>query len=240
MIRKFKTNLRCDGCVSSIRPLFDAAHGIKSWRADVESPDKVLTVEGDSVNRSQVEDLLGKAGYQVLDELPTEFQTPIAPTASELKTSYFPLALIVAYILGVVSLVELASGQFDGTRAMTNFMAGFFLVFSFFKLLDVVAFADSYQMYDIIAARSRGYALAYPFIELALGIAYLARFNPTVTNAVTLVVMLIGTAGVLRTIFSGRKVKCACLGAVFNLPMSYVTLAEDGLMAIMAAAMLLM
>ena len=36
-----------------------------------------------------------------------------------------------------------------------------------------------------------------------------------------------------------RKVKCACLGAVFNLPMSYVTLAEDGLMAVRAAVMLL-
>ena len=240
MIRKFKTNLRCDGCVSSIRPLFDAAPGIKSWRADVASPDKVLTVEGDAVNRSQVAELLGRAGYQVLDELPSMQYTAPAASPPEAKTSYFPLALIVAYILGVVALVELASGQFDGTRAMTNFMAGFFLVFSFFKLLDVSAFADAYQTYDLLAARSRIYALAYPFIELALGIAYVAHFNPPFTNAVTLLVMLIGTVGVLKTIFAGRKVKCACLGAVFNLPMSYVTLAEDGLMAIMAAIMFVM
>lgn len=239
MIRKFKTNLRCEGCVSSIRPLFDAAPAIKSWRAEVESPEKVLTVEGDDVTRSQVAELLGKAGYQVLDELA---EAPVAdvPGSPEAKTSYFPLALIVGYILGVTVLVELAAGQFDGSRAMTNFMAGFFLVFSFFKLLDVSAFADAYQSYDLVAARSRTYALAYPFIELALGIAYVARFNPTITNAVTLIFMLVGTAGVLKTIFAGRKVKCACLGAVFNLPMSYVTLAEDGLMAIMAVVMLLL
>ncbi len=241
MIRKFKTNLRCEACVNSIRPVLDAAAGIKSWRADVSVPDKLLTLEGEDILRERVAELLAQAGYRVLDELPTE--PPATPThhePPEEKTSYFPLALIVAYILGVVALVEVTAGEFDATRAMMNFMAGFFLVFSFFKLLNVSAFADSYQMYDLIAARSRPYALAYPFIELALGVAYLLRIEPTATNAVTLVIMLIGTAGVLRTILARRKVKCACLGAVFNLPMSYVTLAEDGLMALMAAGMLVM
>src|SRR5262245_31687187 len=107
MIRKFKTNLRCGGCVSTIRPLLDAAPGIKSWRADVDSPDKVLTVEGDTVSRVQVGELLERAGYQILDELPVELPKPTysAPPAADLsepKASYYPLALIVAYILGVV------------------------------------------------------------------------------------------------------------------------------------------
>ena len=35
------------------------------------------------------------------------------------------------------------------------------------------------------------------------------------------------------------KIRCACLGTVFNLPMSTVTLVEDGLMIAMAAAALL-
>ena len=238
MKRIFKTNLRCSGCVQTIAPLLDGDSSIASWNANVESPDRLLTVEGDLVSRSQVENLLGKAGYQVLDEVTAA--PPVAPTTSAEKTSLFQLLLIVGYILGVVLLVELASGSFDGPRATTNFMAGFFLVFSFFKLLDLTAFADSYQMYDVIAARSRVYALAYPFIELALGVAYVVRFEPVLTNAVTLVVMLIGTVGVLKSLLSGRKIRCACLGAVLNLPMTYVTLVEDGLMAAMAAAMLAM
>jgi len=68
--------------------------------------------------------------------------------------------------------------------------------------------------------------------------AYLSGFQPTATNAVTLVVMSVGTVGVVRTLLARRKIRCACLGAVFNLPMSYVTLAEDALMAAMAAVML--
>ena len=236
MIRKFKTNLRCAGCVQSIAPVFDGASGIASWSAEVETPGKVLTLEGTDVSRDRVADLLGKAGYQVLGEV--EAEAPPSPQSPPETTSYFPLALIVGFILGVVLLVEATTGAFVWHRAMMNFMAGFFLVFSFFKLLDVTAFADTFQMYDVVAARSRVYALAYPFVELALGIAYLVHFEPTNTNAVTLVVMLVGTAGVVRTLLARRKIRCACLGAVFNLPMSYVTLAEDGLMAAMAALML--
>lgn len=236
MIRRYKTNLRCEGCVGSIAPIFNAASGVTSWSADVTGTDKVLTVEGD-VPPARVGDLLGKAGYAILGEVSAE--PPKVAAAPELKTSYFPLVLIVAYILVVVGAVEVSAGVFDWHRAMTNFMAGFFLVFSFFKLLDVTAFADAYQTYDLVAARSRAYALAYPFVELLLGVAYLLHFQPLVTNGVTLLVMTIGIAGVMRTLLAGRTVKCACLGAVFNLPMSYVTLAEDAVMAVMAAIMLL-
>lgn len=240
MIRKFKTDLRCGGCVSTITPLFTGATGIRSWAADVNSPDKVLTVEGDEVSRERVSGLLGKAGYHVLGEVPAESPNPppVAAAPPAEKTSYYPLALVVGYILGVVLLVEAAAGGFVWPRAMANFMAGFFLVFSFFKLLNVPAFADAYQTYDLIAARSRAYALAYPFLELTLGVAYVVRFEPMVTNAVTLVVMLVGTAGVLNALLARRKIRCACLGTVFNLPMSQVTLAEDGLMAAMAVVML--
>jgi len=238
MLRKYKTNLRCAGCVSAIAPLLNGAAGIRSWSADVSNPDKALTVEGDDVTRERVGELLGKAGYAVLDELPAEQPKPAAAPPAEPPTSYYPLALVVGYILGVTLLIEAAAGAFDPPRAMANFMAGFFLVFSFFKLLDLRAFADAYQTYDLVAARSRAYAVAYPFVELALGVAYVVRFQPTVTNAVTLVVMLVGTAGVVNALLARRKIRCACLGAGFNLPMSTVTLAEDGLMAAMAAAML--
>ncbi|HEY3788691.1 MAG TPA: MauE/DoxX family redox-associated membrane protein, partial [Urbifossiella sp.] len=183
--------------------------------------------------------LLEKAGYKITGELPAAAHTAEANRDSE-KTSFFPLALIVGFLLGVVLLVEVARGSFVWPLAMTNFMAGWFLVFSFFKLLDVKAFADSYQTYDLLAARSRLYALGYPFIELALGIAFLLRYELKVVNGVTLIVMLIGTVGVVRTLISRRKIRCACLGAVFNLPMSYVTLAEDVLMVAMAAVMLVM
>lgn len=231
---KLKTNLRCGACVESIRPLLDATPDIARWSADTTNPDKLLLVEGDGVSASLVDGLLRQKGYQVLGELPT---AP-PPPADEPRQSYFPLLLILGYILGVTVLVEVAAGGFNWMRAMNHFMAGFFLVFSFFKLLNLSAFADAYAGYDVVAARWRGYGFAYPFIELTLGAAYLTGFSPLATNAVTLVVMGVSTVGVVKSLLARRKIRCACLGAVFNLPMSYVTLTEDLLMVVMAGVML--
>lgn len=237
---KVKTNLRCGACVKSIQPLLDAEPGVERWSADVSTPDKVLTVEGEEVSVARVGELLGQKGYQVVGEVPADTPAPPAatPGGDPPKTSYYPLVLILLYLLGAVGMAEVAAGGFDAMRAMRHFMAGFFLVFSFFKLLDVPAFALSYSSYDILARRWLGYGYVYPFLELGLGAAYLADFRPVVTNAVTLAVMGVSTVGVVQSLLARRTIRCACLGTVFNLPMSYVTLTEDLLMVGMAAAML--
>jgi hypothetical protein len=233
---KLKTNLRCEACVQAIRPLFDAAPGVTRWDADMSSADKVLTVEGDGITVANVDQLLHQKGYQVLGELSTA--TAPAPATPEAKSSYYPLVLILFYLLGASGLAEVALGGFDWMRAMRHFMAGFFLVFSFFKLLDVPSFAMSYSSYDIVARRWLGYGYLYPFLELGLGAAYLANVSPVATNLATIVVMGVSTVGVLQSVLANRKIQCACLGTVFNLPMSSVTLIEDGLMIGMAIAML--
>ena len=122
---------------------------------------------------------------------------------------------------------------------MSNFMAAFFLIFSFFKLLDVKGFAESYSTYDVIAKRWQGWGYVYAFVELGLGLAYLLRLNPLVTNVVTFVVMSISIIGVLQSVLNKRKIRCACLGAVFNLPMSTITIIEDALMIAMSLIMVI-
>jgi hypothetical protein len=223
-------------CVDSIRPLLDSQPGVKQWSANVDSPQKLLTIEGDNLSSEQVNDLLKTKGYQVLGVVAQE--APPAPPMAEPAVTYYPLLLILAYILGATALAEVAAASFHWMRAMNHFMAGFFLVFSFFKLLNLRAFADAYANYDILAVRWRGYGFVYPFLELALGAAYLAAFQPLWTNVLTLLVMGISTVGVVQSLLACRKIRCACLGSVFNLPMSYVTLTEDLLMFLMAAVML--
>ena len=120
-------------------------------------------------------------------------------------------------------------------QGMRHFMAAFFLTFSFFKMLDIPAFADSYSTYDILAARWRGWGFIYPFAEAALGIGYLTGFDPMVTNTAAFVIMSLSIVGVLRSVLQRRAIRCACLGTVFNLPMSTITIIEDGLMIAMSA-----
>jgi hypothetical protein len=124
-------------------------------------------------------------------------------------------------------------------EAMQHFMAGFFLVFSFFKLLNLKGFAESYVMYDVVAKKFPFWAYSYAFVEVGLGISYLLNYNPLVTNACTFVVMSISIIGVLQSVFDNKKIQCACLGAVFNLPMSTVTIIEDALMIVMSGYMIL-
>jgi hypothetical protein len=143
--------------------------------------------------------------------------------------------LIFAYTLGVSTLT--AHHWMDGMR---YFMAAFFLVFSFFKLLNIRDFADSYAMYDIVAKRFPIWGFIYPFVELALGLAFLINFQPRLTNIATLLVMGISAVGVIQSVLNKRKIRCACLGVVFNLPMSTVTIIEDLLMVAMSALMLIL
>ena len=157
--------------------------------------------------------------------------------------TYRPLLLIVAYILGASVLVQTGLGtaiDISAMQTMRYFMAGFFIVFSFFKLLDIPAFAMAYSSYDLLAARWQGWGYVYPFVELALGIAYLVNFNPLLTNWVTVIVMGFSAIGVIRAVINKTRIQCACLGTVFKLPMSTVTIVEDVGMVAMAGWMLLM
>jgi copper chaperone CopZ len=162
----------------------------------------------------------------------------IAEQTKSWFTTYKPLLIIFAFITGISIITARIGNEIHWMKCMNNFMAGFFLTFSFFKLLDVKAFTETYSMYDIVAKRIKAYGFIYPFIELALGIAFLTGFNPFITNITTLAVMSISIIGVLQSVLNKKKIQCACLGAVFNLPMSTVTIIEDALMIAMSAAML--
>jgi hypothetical protein len=238
---RFKTNLNCGSCVAAVTPLLDGDGTIERWHVDTDSTDKTLTVEGDGIAPDRVEGLVAQAGFravEVADEPRPEPVEPAGGTTHSVRT-FYPLALIGAFLVGVVALVEWRAGGPDPMRAMGHFMAGFFLVFSFFKLLDLRAFATAYATYDVIARRWPRYGYAYPFIELALGVAYLVNFLPVLTNVATLLVMAVSSVGVVRSLMQRKQIQCACLGTVFNLPMTYVTVVEDLLMVAMAAVMLL-
>lgn len=153
---------------------------------------------------------------------------------------YIPLFLVLAGIFAVTAFWQLwVNKGFVGLNVARDFMGFFFLTFGIFKLLDLKGFAGAYAEYDIVAKRSRVYAFAYPFIEVALGVAFLLDFQYTAINITTLIIMAIGSIGVIQALRSKRPFRCACLGTVVKLPMSTVTVVEDVGMGLMALVMLL-
>lgn len=239
---QFKTNLNCETCVAAVKPYLDAESSIRDWSVNTDDSRKTLTVHGRDVSEARIQELVAAAGFKVLDHIGDDLFVQSLAVDPILTKSFFatykPLLLLVGYLLGGVGVAEFHAGEFQWGRAMNHFMGGFFLAFSFFKMLDLQGFADSFQSYDIVARPYRAWGFIYPFVELALGLAYLAELSPVVTNTVTLTVMLVGIIGVSQALFQKRKIQCACLGTVFNLPMSKVTFIEDGVMAVMAGFML--
>lgn len=60
----FKTSINCGGCVAKVKTIFDENKHIKFWSVDTSSPDKILTVETETLTPEQVIDSLSKIGYR--------------------------------------------------------------------------------------------------------------------------------------------------------------------------------
>ncbi|MCE3278599.1 MAG: Heavy metal transport/detoxification protein [Bacteroidetes bacterium] len=236
------TGMTCSGCLAKVKHLLSQVDGVQSVDIDLSTGDTSITMNKHIETPTLQNALKDHPKYQLSEK--EQAKATIAPIEFEedqkswLET-YKPILLVFGYITGVTLLVQFSNESFIWMEWMNHFMAGFFLVFSFFKILNLSGFAESYAMYDIIAKRWNGYGYLYAFIELGLGIAYLTGFNPIITNAVTLIVMSLSIIGVLQSVLDNKKIKCACLGAVFNLPMSTITIIEDALMIGMSALMLI-
>mgnify|MGYP001820230195 CR=1 FL=1 len=155
---------------------------------------------------------------------------------SELK-QLFPLFLIFGYI--TITSVLLNYNPWHTNSFMLDFMGLFYIVFSFFKLLDLKGFPQSFRMYDPLAKVMPIYSWIYPFIEVALGIMFLMRIEIPLALVVTLIVLGITTIGVTKTLFDKKSIQCACLGTALRLPMTKATFIENSIMIVMAIIMLI-
>ena len=61
---QFKTNINCSGCVAKVTPLLNQNEEIKEWKVDTENPNKILTVETESLKEEEVQSIVSKAGFK--------------------------------------------------------------------------------------------------------------------------------------------------------------------------------
>lgn len=134
---------------------------------------------------------------------------------------------------------QFIAGEWSGMRAMSDFMAGFFLIFGTFKIIDLHGFAIAYKKYNLIAEHITLYAYLLPFIQIGLGIAYLFHAHPLVSNSINFLIMSLGFMSVLVKIVKKEIIPCACLGTLFKHPLSIMSLFEQALMVIMSLSMTL-
>lgn len=231
--------MTCTGCQSKVAGLLSKVDGVKKVTIELTKGEATIDSDGHIATSSLQSALQDYPKYHLTEPAQQSDVTIFDTQKTSWLVIYKPILLIFGYIFSITLLSEYINGTFLWMRWMNHFMAGFFLIFSFFKLLNLKDFTESYAMYDIVAKRWNGWGYVYAITELVLGLAYLTGFNPVATNTVTFVVMSVSIIGVLQSVLNKRKIKCACLGNVFNLPMSTITIIEDLLMIIMSGVMLL-
>lgn len=232
------SGMTCNGCVAKAKSELLKIGSITEADVQLTSPQATITMQK-HIPVSTLQSVLQKAGNYTITEADGGMHHALAgeETKSWLDT-YKPILLIFFYVSAIAIIAATSASGFEWMTAMRIFMSGFFLAFSFFKMLDLKGFADNYSTYDIVAKHFRSWGYIYAFIELALGIVYAINFQPLIINCVTFIVMTVSIIGVLQSVLNKRKIQCACLGAVFNLPMSSVTIIEDALMIAMSGIMI--
>jgi copper chaperone CopZ len=231
--------MTCQSCASKVQQALSSIEGVQQVDVNLAAHEATIVMET-HIEKEVMNAALKKAGDYSLTMKGHEMHAASSTMVEDEEENYSfkPLLIVLGFILLLTLIAEYNAGSFDWMRAMRNYMGGFFIGFSFFKLLDLKGFAYSYLSYDIITKKWLGWGFVYPFVELALGIAYLTSFQMRWTLIATVIVMGISSIGVIRAVLDKQKIKCACLGTGFNLPMSTVTIIEDLGMVAMSVIML--
>lgn len=61
----FKTNINCNKCKSAVSFFLDNESRINKWDVDLESPDKVLRIEGENIDSKEIIELINIAGFKI-------------------------------------------------------------------------------------------------------------------------------------------------------------------------------
>ena len=62
---KFKTTIQCNSCLSKVTPKLNEILKEQSWSVDLESDDRILTVNNDNVSVDVVVSAVKSVGFEI-------------------------------------------------------------------------------------------------------------------------------------------------------------------------------
>lgn len=229
------SGMTCLKCKASIENALQSFEAITKLKVDFKKQELSI-ISNEGLTLSTVQKLIPKK-YTILEK---DFNEKSIDKEFEGKSKIQqlkPLFLIIFYITSASLLLNFKNWNLN--EFMLDFMGLFFIVFSFFKMLDLNGFLQSFKMYDPLAKRVSFYGRIYPFIETLLGLMFLMRYEINIALIITLVLLVITTIGVSKVLLQKQSIQCACLGTVLKLPMTEATLIENSIMIVMAIVMII-
>lgn len=233
------TGMTCGGCETSVEKYLGNVDNVTNVSVNLEKAEAEVTMSSHVATEALKKALPEKYTLSEKDNKNVFQMTSQSLDTIEQKSKLQqlqPLLLILFYI--ATASILLHYKNWDGNAVMLDFMGLFFIVFSFFKMLDLKNFPESFRMYDPLAKRVSIYGWIYPFIETALGLMFLMRFEIEIALIATLIILSITTVGVTKTLLDKKSIRCACLGTALKLPMTEATFIENAIMIVMAIVML--
>jgi glutaredoxin len=161
------------------------------------------------------------------------------PVADPTAVSYRPvIALFAMTALMAMAASYSATGSVLTLRAAEWFIAFSMVVLALFKLQNVESFATMFLNYDLLAKRWVPYSYVYPFAEGLAGVLMVAGILTWLSVPVALFIGSVGAVSVFKAVYIDRReLRCACVGGSSNVPLGFVSLAENLMMIAMAVWM---
>lgn len=158
---------------------------------------------------------------------------PIGTSFFEKLRTYTPLIFAALFSFAVGGLLSSFS-VFTFEMFLMNAMGVFITILGLLKLKDVKKFASMFVQYDPIAKRFPLYAGFYPYMETGVGLLILSNFFVIAAQIAVILIYTLTTIGIISTLKTNKKLECGCLGGDIKLPLSKVTVFENGAMVAMA------
>lgn len=229
------TGMTCNGCRTQVENNLNTLDAVINASVNLEKGEAVIEMAR-HISIETLQKALSKKYTISENNIFQETSHMVENQKTDLQ-QLFPLFLIFGYI--TIAAILLNYKTWNTNSFMLDFMGLFYVVFSFFKFLDLKGFPESFKMYDPLAKAFPVYGLVYPFIELALGIMFLMRIEIPSALIATLIILGITTIGVTKSLLDKKLIQCACLGTALKLPMTKATFIENSIMIVMALVMLI-
>ena len=226
------SGMTCNGCRSTVENKLSSLDGVDNAQVNLTNGEAIVYSKN-PISFSLISNSL-PSKYKVIRNIPDQDNEIIK--SSKIK-QLKPLFIILGYIS--VTSILLNFRNWNSTNAMLDFMGLFYIIFSFFKILDIKGFSTSFKMYDPLAKKITIYGYIYPFIEILLGLMFLTRIEVNIALLITIIILGITSVGVTKTLLNKRTINCACLGTTLKLPMTEATFIENAIMITMAIVLLI-
>jgi len=234
------SGMTCNGCKSTIHQNLNKIPEIESVEVNLEKGEAIIFMKS-NIDISKLQNVL-PSKFHIEEKLVNDSYAFIKKPSIENDEEKSKLQqlkpLLIIFIYISVASILMNFKNWNSSEAMLDFMGLFYIVFSFFKMLDFKGFPESFRMYDPLAKRLPIYGWIYPFIETGLGLMLLMRFEIKIALIITLFILGITTIGVTKTLLDKKSIRCACLGTALKLPMTEATFIENIIMIAMAISML--